>query len=446
MPDDAPNVAVAAPEAPAAANAPEPKPFLPPERMQPLLRQLLDSTPEEEAPAEKPEAPKAAASAKAEPPKTPEKPAEPEKPIALRKQKIVRPPLPVAESKAPAPVVDVTPKPDPKWEEALKENEREMLSDAREAAELLPARYKELPGRVEAFLKKHAEFTKKEGFDEQAPDYKAWVEANMPRLSRKEIREIETVRVKNEVQKENDAKLADLKYDFYRKQKDPEIEFRARQLYGELEAAALPKELAEAIKKDGAEKAASAMKLEADVTVAICRAATDDIKEMIRLTERDPDTGRPLARAADVESDPKFQQHARLRVIMDDICNQFRTGAPVGEQHVNNKWFVTREEWDRIPPAQRGQYWTFNNAQIIERMKQRVPGAVALAIDGERRRLESAGWVRKPTEAPKPSAPPPPPTGSAAPRGAPIPGGSDKGGASDIDARAQRLAAAWAKG
>jgi hypothetical protein len=445
MPDDAPNVAVApSPEAAPAANAPESKPFLPQERMDPLLRRLLDSEAETPTEPEKPQEPakpepKAAPAAAA--PKTE---SEPEKPIKLRKEKIVRPAVPVA---AP-PKVELPPepaKPDPKWEEELKENEREMLSDAREAAELLPARYKELPARVEAFLKKHAEYARKEGFDENAPEFVAWRDANMPRLTRKEIREIETMKVKNEVQKENDAKLNDLKYDFYRKQKEPEIEFRAKQLYGELEASAIPAELAEAIKKDGVEKAASALKLEADTTVAICRAATDDIKEMIRLTEKDPDTGRPLATEARTAADPKWEQHTRLRAIMDDICEGFKKEAPIEQQVVNGKWFATRAEWEAMPKSERHKWWSFNNAQLIDRMKGRVPGAVKLAIDMERKRLEGAGWTRQaPKAAPAPAAPTPPPVSSSAPRSTPIPGASDTP-SKDIDARAARLQAAWSR-
>lgn len=452
MPDD-PNVAVVdAGAPPAAAPAPESneaKPLFSADKLPSLVRRLMDVT--NDGPDKKEEAKEPAKDAKAETAKAEVKAdaksdaKADEKPITLRKPKVSRPALPVIEPAKPA-VAAVAAKPDPKWEEALKENEREMLSDAREAAELVPGKYKELPTKVEAFLKKHSDIVNREGFDEQAPDYKAWVEANMPRLNRKEIREIETVRVTGEVRKEQEAKFADLKYDLYRKQKEPEIEQHGQALYNNLVAVGMPDELAEAVKKDGAVKASSAMKLEVEAIGDVCARTADQIKEMVRLTEKDPATGRPLAIEATDPSDPKYAVHERLRAVMDEACSRFQKEAPADKQFVNGRWFVTREEWSRVRPDARGQFWTFSNNQLIEYMKSQVKPQVEAEIAARRKRLEGYGFTRT-QAAPAPAAPPPTPpaTGNAAPRGAPIPGAAESGAKSDVDPRAAKLLAAWAQ-
>jgi hypothetical protein len=451
MPDDAPNVAVVDAGAQPAAAAPTPPATgkLVTEQYPDLVRRLIDASVEETDKPDKPkeekprEAPKTAEPAKAE---VKAEPKADEKPITVRRQKVVRPALPVIEPPKPA-VAEVAAKPDPKWEEALKENEREMLADAREAAEIVPGKYKELPTKVEAFLKKHSEIVNREGFDESAPDYKAWVEANMPKLSRKEIREIETVRVTREVEGKQEAKFADLKYEMYRKQKEPEIEQHGQALYNNLVAVAMPDELAEAVKKDGAVKASAAMKLEVEAIGDVCARTADQIKEMVRLTEKDPATGRPLATEATDPSDPKYAIHERLRKVMDEACSRFQKEAAADQQLVNGRWFVTREEWGRIRPESRGQYWTFSNAQLIEYMKSQVKPQVEAEIALRRKKLEGYGFTRAQAAAAvkQEPAPKPEPAGNAAPRGAPIPGAGDNGTKPDIDPRAAKVMAAWAQ-
>jgi hypothetical protein len=447
----APNGAVATPEPPVAP-ASDPKPSTPayaPDKIPGLMRRLLDSVPDPETaePEKKPEV-TPPEKPKAEAPAEPAKPvvtAEPEKPIALRKPKLKRPEIPAEAPKpAAAPEPVAAPKPDPKWEEGLEENEREMLSDARELEEVMPEKYKGFAARTEKFLRDNAARKAAEDFDEQDPKYQTWLKQAMPALSRKEQREFQEVRVANRVKETTDAKLTELKHQLFVRDQEPKIEQEGRAIFNELAKTSLPEDVAKAVKDEGYEKATATYKLELETAQEILAAATEDIKEFFRVSRVDPETKRALVREATDPSDPKFAQHERLRKIMDDVCSEFRTNAPQEQQLVNGKWFVTRDEWKRIPEAERSKYWTFNNRQIVDQAKRSLKGVIEATIAEKRKRIEGYGWTRapKPVAAPAAATSKPEPTTPAAPRGTPIPTAPAGETRPEVDPRAARIAAA----
>lgn len=437
---------------PVASQGAEPQaPDVVPESVKSLLKNLnLD--PDEKTRSE-PEKAKNAAPAKqdAAPAKSESKPsAEKTAPPAadfqpglkVRQPKVVRPELPLVETAKPAPMVKEEPyKPDPQWEQSLEENEREMLSDARFMEERFPDKYKGLFARTAKFIKEHADFTARDDFDDQSPEYRAWLDKNQPKLTRQEIREIEEVRVADRVRKEYDGKLADVQHKLFVRDVEPKIEADGKTIFAQLSNQSLPDEVIAAIRKDGFEKASQTYGLEIETAQAVLTSATDDIIEFKRITTKDPETGRPLQPIVDDPSNPKYAQHQRLSQMVADISESFKNTAPAQQQLRNGKWFVTRDEWNAIRPDQRHRFWTFTNAELIEAAKQSMKSVVADAIEKKRGYITKLGFTRAPRTEQKgqqKSEPPQPTNTPRLPAATPVPGETDA--LSEIDARAARLA------
>lgn len=413
MPDSPATLEPAAPPAAPAADTNAQDANVPP-----LVKWLMDTGITEKAdgtPDKKPDEPVKPADGKppAELAKPGDKPADKpvDTPIGLRRQKLARPALPfVEEPKPKAPVVPAADaKPDPQWEASLESNEKGMISSAREAEKLFPDKYKGLGSRTENFLKAHAKFISDKGddFDDQSPEYRQFLDKNQPRLSNAEVREIESAIIKADVAKEWQGKHADLQHKLYVRDEEPKVEAEARKIFVDLSNTALPDEVVAAIKKDGYDKAAETYGLEIETAQNVLTAATDDLKEFIRISRKDPETGRPLATIAANPSDPKYQQHARLSVMIKSVCDNFKATAAADQQFQNGKWFVTRDEWNRIRPDQRGQFWTFTNQQLTDRAKAGLKGVVANAIKGRHAEFERYKFKRVPNSATdKPDKPP----------------------------------------
>lgn len=443
------------PVAPPGADS-HPQPDVIPENVSKLLRNLnLDGeTPEKtNEPAAKPADPKAPTDPKAGAPKDPkaEPPKDPNAPatdpgIRLRKPKVARPELPLA---PPVPAATAQPKDesykaDPQWESGLDEEQREMLADAKFMEQRFPDKYKGWAARTAKFLKEHADVTNKETFDANSPEYKLWLDKNQPRLSREQIREIEEVRVADRVNKEWAGKHADLQHKIFVREEEPKIQASGQGIFAEMANTALPDDIAQAIKKDGFAKANELYALEIGTAQNVLTAATEDITELIRLSTKDPETGRPLQGPVNDPADPKFAQHERLSGMIGYFDEQFKTTAPAEQQVRGGKWFVTRDEWAQIAPNQRHRFWTFALKDYVPLAKSHAKIAVAEAIGQRRKQMKELGWqppaAKAPPAAPPPKAPPPQPTNTPRlPAAVPTPGTPDP--LPEIDARAARLAA-----
>lgn len=365
--------------------------------------------------------------------------------IKLRKPKVVRPELPIVPPPAaavPSPK-DEPYKADPQWESSLDETEKEMLTDARFMEDRFGEKYKGWTARTAKFLRDHAELTGKENFDEQSPEYKAWLDKNQPRLTRDQVREVEEVRVSDRVSKEWKGRYDDLQHKMFVRDHEPKLEAEGKAIFSELSHTALPQEIADAIKKDGFDKANETYALEIQTAQNVLAVATADLTEFRRITLKDPDTGRPLQAVATDPNDPKFAQHQRLSQLVGYVCDEFKNKASAEQQLKGGKWFVTRDEWNSIRPDQRHRFWTFSNKELIDEAKKNVAPAVKMAIDAKREQITKLGYVRpaqKVPSAPAPRSDPPIPTNTPKIAAAvPAPGGSDP--LVEVDARATRLAA-----
>lgn len=391
---------------------------------------------------------KSAAPAPAAPPAAPD----PEKPLRVRKAKVERPALPLDEKRpAPSPAALPPPAapaaPDTKaFEESLEENEREMLSDAKDLEKRFPEKYKGFAARTEKFIRDHIAWTERAEFDDQDPEYRQFL-TGQPTLTRGEIRQLEEARISDNLRKEYDGKFTSLQHQTFVREHEPKISQLGQQVYSEIARTALPedvlKELTDQIAKHGAEKgyteAVKSFKMEIETSEEILAAAADDIKEFHRLNTKDPVTGKLMVEFATEQANPKFQQHQRIASIINDVCESFKNNA--GEDAVRaGKWFVTREEWHKIRPDQRSKFWTFTNAEIITQAKKNIKGVIAQAIATKTQYLKDRGWSRSSQAAP-PAPPPPTPTGRPAPGPAPVPGANGPGATGGPSQMAKDLAA-----
>lgn len=445
---------VSVPGAPPGAD-PQVQPDVIPDSVSKLLRNLNLDPEQPDAQAAKPAAPdkrpepkpKPAAAAAAAPttpePKPADVPADPG--IKLRKPKISRPELPLAQAPAPAtPAAKDEPyKPDPQFESGLDEEQREMLADARFMEERFPDKYKGWTARTAKFLKEHADLAGKEDFDAQSPEYKTWLERNQPRLTREQIREIEEVRVADRVNKEWNGKYTDLQHKMFVRDSEPKLEEEGRKIFVELSNTALPDDIASAIKKDGFEKANQLYALEIKTAQQVLSVATEDLKELRRVATKDPETGRPLQAVVNDPTHPKFEQHQRLSTLIGYLDEAFKK-EPAEKQLRDGKWFVTRDEWAQIRPDQRHRFWTHKLDDYIPMAKANVKTAVQMAIARKREEMSALGWqppAPAPVVAPQVKSEPPQRTNTPRiPAAVPTPGNNDAV-MNEIDARAARMVA-----
>lgn len=395
-----------------------------------LFQRLKDNAPQQKEEGQFP-ADKAPKVEKPAEPAAPAKAPEPEKPIKVSKAKAAkRPDLPVAQTPPPAvppaPAAS-TPAPSKNWEENLLDEERAALEDARFAEENFPE-HRGLADRMGRFFKEHQEFLEKNpDVEDDDPAYKK-VLALKPDISVADRRRIINARAAQEVKKGIEPELNDLRHELYVRDEEPRIRQEGDRLFSELAENALPEEMRKIYKEKGLAELQKNYADEMEVAGTIIRAATDDAEELLRITRVNPKTGRPLAKIAENPSDPKFVQHERLAKIVDDVCDEFLKTGTERELLREGKWFVTREEWGRLQPAERSKFWTFTNSEkdikeVIDRAKRWIPNAIDTAIKTRQQEFERRGWRRhrEVAPAPAPSTPPQPVSSVSTPRPAPVP-------------------------
>lgn len=403
-----------------------------------LFQRLADNAPEareDSAPVVAPEKPK-------EELVKPAATAEPEKPIKVTKKVAKRPDLPVNQpppvASVPAPQAPVTQPAhaaSSNWEDDLLDEERAALEDARFAEQAFPE-HKGLAARYEKFLKEHKEFLDKNpDVEDSDPRYQKLL-TSRPELSIKDRRRITEARVSEGVKKQYQPEIEDLRHELYVRDEEPRIQEEGRRLVEEISESALPKEMHDFYKTNGVAKLRENYPDEWDVVSRIVTAASEDAKELLRITRVNPKTGRPVAKVAADRSDPKWEQHERLAKLVDQVCEEFKnTGGDALRR--DGKWFVTREEWANLPANARSQYWTFTNSpdhigEIIGHAKKWIPGAVESTIKQRRAELERRGYQRRSAVAPAaPSTPPTPVASASSPRSAPIPSASASPGTTE---------------
>lgn len=358
-----------------------------------------------------------------------------DKPIKATKTKPIskRPALPTATPAAtpaaaapaavPAPVAE-----DPNWEASLVDEERQLIDEAKEAEQHLPAK-KGLVDATKRFIKEHQKYLEKHPDLENDPDeksaYRIWLNKNRPALSATEQRTISENRIAAKVAKPLVDKTTDLEHQLFVRDQEPVLKQQTARVTSELNGTVMPEEVMEFAKKYGVDTAKREYADELKVVNTIVSTATSDYEELIRLDTFHPTTGRPLSVPATKESDPKYAQHQRLIVAMGKVDTDFKETAKQSELLRDGKWFVTREEWQSLPPSARSQYWHFTNKEIATRMLSWVKPAIDQTIkiyrdDLQRRGLEKRKFV--PPAAASAPAPAPQPTRSpGGPGASPVP-------------------------
>lgn len=387
------------------------------ESNRPAEEKLDDKPVEETAPPTAPAAPAApAATAPAD-----------DKPVKVSRRPVKRPDLPVEGAPVAPPAAPAAPTAPPVDDDSLLEDEKVALEDAKFAEEINP-KHKGLADRMGKFFREQKKYLEAHPeADEEDPEYKR-ILASMPALSGADKREVAEARIEGRVAKKYDAKLVDLQHELYVRDEEPKVENEAVQIRRHMAFNALPKEMLDVLKTKGLPVLQKEYADELEVAGNLINTLTEDAKELLRITRINPKTNRPLGSVASNESHPKWKQHNRISTLVNAACDDFHKNAPQSEQVRDGKWFVTREEWAKMPPSARGQFWTFtNSAEHVREMINRAIGWMPAAIEGgiksRQDELKARGYVRQRAETPvvSPTAPPQPSTSAATPRSSPAP-------------------------
>jgi len=390
-----------------------------------MLEQSGD--PMRDEPEKKPDAP-----TEPEKPAAASAPAEPEKPIRVSKKAAPkRPDLPIPKDEPAAPVAPAASaapeKIDARWKDSLTDDERAALDDA-ELAEGMDPKFKGLGDKMGKFFRDQKAYLEANpDADENDPGYKR-ILASAPKLSAAEKRTIAEARIERRVEQKYKPELDNIQHEIYVRDEEPKIENEAKQIRHHMAFNALPKEMLTVLKEKGIETLKKEYGDELEVAGNLINTLVDDSKELLRITRINPKNKRAIGQAADTPTHPKWEQHNRIANMVNEVCNDFQKNAPQAEQVRDGRWFVTREEWAKLPAASRGQFWTFTNSEdhvreMINRAMTWMPGAIQQQIEARQNSLKARGYVRQRPEAP-PAAPAVPPvasTGAASPRPSPTP-------------------------
>lgn len=363
---------------------------------------------------------------------TPAAPANEEPPIKVSKRPAPkRPDLPVAaEPVAPVVTAPVAASPvDSKWEESLLDDEKAALEDAR-FAESVDPRHRGLADKMGKFFRDQKKYLEDHpDADENDAGYKK-ILATQPGLSAADKRAITTARIEQTVTKKHEGRFADLEQEIYTRDEEPKVVAESQQIRQHLAFNALPKQMLDILKEKGTTEGVKVLQKEyaseLNVAGSVINGLVEDAAELLRITRTSPKTGRPLATAADKESHPKWEQHQRLVTLVNEACLDFQKTAPQSEQVRDGKWFVTRDEWARIPASARHQFWTFTNSEehvreMINRAISWTPDAIARKIKEKDDERKAEGYVRQRAEVPPVPAPPVASTAAPSPRPGPAP-------------------------
>lgn len=306
------------------------------------------------------------------------------------------------------------------------DEEKAALEDARFAEKVNP-KHKGLSDKMGKFLREQKKFLEANpNAEDDDPAYKA-ILALRPNLSTTDKREIAEARVEDRVSKKYEPRLNDLQHEIYVRDEEPKVDAEAAQIRQYLALNALPKDMLAVFKEKGLPVLQKEYADELEIAGGLINTVVEDAKELLRITRINPKTQRSLGEVANDPAHPKWNQHERIAKMVSEVCADFQKNAPQAEQVRDGKWFVTREEWGKLPPGSRAQFWTFTNSQehvreMINRALGWVPDAVTQRLKARQDELKAKGYVRQRAEAPAaPATPPVASSSPATPRPSPAP-------------------------
>ena len=339
--------------------------------------------------------------------------------VKVRRAKEEAPPAPVVPAAPPAAAPAKAPERPADSDEGLLDEEKDKLRIARYAAKANP-KYAGHAEKLATFFRKNAEFTTKKlaedpeyDFSESNPEYKAFLNANRPPpIPDHEQKAIEREMIKDEIRAETEQKLEAERTAQRNIELRKQHRVEANQFWKETVTIAMPDEIRAAWKEGGAAKAKELHPFEYNLLEGVSKSAADIIENFMAIS------------SGAMQFDPKNEQHTGIAEFINTECSDFAKNG--GDDRVRDgKQFVSRTQFQRLPAEQRAGYWTFSNKELVDRAKFAVKLAIKQAIDGEYKRREEQGWVRKAaTPAAAPAKQQPVPTPASAPRPAPASGGA----------------------
>lgn len=366
----------------------------------------------------------------------PPPPAAPAKRVKVRRAKEPEAPPPPPVVAPAAPAAEPPKKEEPKDpDDGLLDEEKEMLRLARFAEKKNSTKYAGHADKLSAFFRKNAEFVAKKqaedpeyDFSEDNPEYKAFLNANRPpAIPAHEQRALEREMIKEEVleetraesQKRTEEEQTRARHDELRKQHKQD----ANKFWKETVTVALPDELMATIKEHGVAKAREMHPLEYQIADHVTKNAADAVEEFM------------LISSGVKQLDPNNPQHVGIVQFINDECADFAKNG--GDDRVRNgKQFIGRVEYQRLTAQQRAGFWTFSNAELVERAKFATKLSIEQLIKQEYESRAAQGWTRTPPAKPQqtPPKPAPEPTPAATTRPAPSNGAAPPAGKPKIGA------------
>lgn len=409
---------------------------LPPEPpAEPVVEPPVETPPPAEAPAGETTPPAAPAESSPQgdvtPPVAP--PAEPPAPVARVKKKTPAPPPPppptaeeIVKGVTDALRPPTPPPPAAPEEPVLTDFDREELELAKFAAQTMPDKYKGQDAKVLQFVKerdaKIQEIIKEEGtFDPQSEAYQKFMRERRPQYQGLDRTKLDRARVRAEVVKEAEIKLAELEKRQERNIRRLEVSPVIHREAGESEKAVLELD-DDAVKtyKADPQKALDTDPIEAP----IIHAATQDVRvmteEYLRIANDlvEPSKDNPIH----VGLSELVQKQGEL---LDAMPVEQRTGP-------DGRVYVSRAAFAKLNAADKARYRTFDDGQVLVLIREFGKNVVTQRLKQERARLEKAGYKRVPaTPAPTGAATPPatppsavPPKPTNAPKASSTPAGA----------------------
>lgn len=276
-------------------------------------------------------------------------------------------------------------------EESLPEYDREELSLARFAAEVMPDKYKGMDQKYLSYLQKRdakiAEIIKEEGeFDPQSEDFQKFVREHRPNFQGTDRQKVIKEQVKRETLSEADKRLQEREKKWERKIRELEVGPTIPKKLNEVQEYMLDldDEAVKQFKSDPA-KAADNNPIETPLIEGAVRDVAEMTKEYLRVANglTDPSDDNPVHGAL-----ANFISHQGK--LLDAIPEDKRVRA-------DGRILVSRERMHQLVQSKSPQvasYCTFDDDMVVDMLREFGKQSIKTRLAETRARLEKAGFKR----------------------------------------------------
>lgn len=230
---------------------------------------------------------------------------------------------------------------------------------------------------------------------------------NRPTLPRKEIRSIERMQIKDEVEvgirKEYDQRFQDLDARGKKAEIEPQVTSQSSQFSAGLteiskdadkyfEGDKTIPDIVEAMEKEGVDAVKERNPMFAEIVAESISNGTEAAKELIRLTKS--------AEKGLYVYDEKNPTHIWLTQFIMSQDSKFasRTNDPrkirTGNDGVR-RTFVPQSDFMAMAPENQAKHWTFSVDERLRMIQANTVMQMRHSVEGLRKKLEASGWTRK---------------------------------------------------